>query len=167
MMMARRMRRGVAPVAKPATDLVPIGTQIETIVGIYNVCLRDASYVSTDQVYQATKQLRCLLVNNNATMVADLALQANVLPFLVAFLEHDTLTALQTETAWVLACMCSTIRTKDVAESGAVPHLLRLLASSDFPEVREKAIWCVGNIAEMSIEYRDKLLSTQGLVDGL
>ena len=121
------------------------------------------------KVEEATTQLRRLLVSHeNNAVVVDLVLRANVLPFLVAFLspKYSSLSTLQIESAWVLGCIGSS-RTKDVAESGAVAHLVRLLATSDIPELREKAAWCISNIAEESIEYRDRLLAMQDLIGGL
>lgn len=63
------------------------------------------------------------------------------------------------ETLWCLTNICSGTpqQTKIVIQCGAVPHLIDLMLH-DSHEIRQQAVWTVGNIAGSSVEDRDLLL---------
>ena len=107
---------------------------------------------------ECTKQFRCLLsysMGNSIQAVIDLG----VIPRFVELLQNDDDPALQSEVAWVLTYVTSgtTEQTKVVVDVGAVPVFVRLLMSSN-NNVREEAVWALGNIAGDSLPYRDLVL---------
>jgi hypothetical protein len=114
----------------------------------------------------AVKELRRFLsVERNPPV--DLIIDAGALPYFVAFLSNDQYPMLQFEAAWALTNIASTSRTKDVANcENAVTSLVRLLFSPS-GNVREQAIWCIGNIAGDSVSFRDGLLREPGLIEGM
>jgi hypothetical protein len=114
----------------------------------------------------AVKDLRRLLsVERNPPV--DLVIDAGALPYLVAFLTNNEYPMLQFEAAWALTNIASTSRTKDVANcENAVPSLVKLLYSPS-GNVREQAIWCIGNIAGESVAFRDGILREPGLIEGM
>jgi importin subunit alpha-1 len=115
---------------------------------------------------RAVKDLRRLLsVERNPPV--DLVIDAGALPYLVAFLTNDDYPRLQFEAAWALTNIASTSRSKDVANcENAVPSLVKLLYSPS-GNVREQAIWCIGNIAGESVSFRDGILREPGLIEGM
>jgi hypothetical protein len=112
------------------------------------------------------KDLRRLLsVERNPPV--DLIINAGALPYFVAFLTNNEYPMLQFEAAWALTNIASTSRTKDVANcENAVPWLVKLLYSPS-GNVREQAIWCIGNIAGESVAFRDAILREPGLIEGM
>ncbi|KAI9309972.1 armadillo-type protein [Zopfochytrium polystomum] len=101
-------------------------------------------------------------------------IELGVVPLLVSFLvfrttpEHQpSHRALQFEAAWALTNIASgnSTQTEVVIESGAIPHLIRLVRSNN-PDVKEQAVWALGNIAGDSTTNRDLIL-TSGAVPEL
>lgn len=86
---------------------------------------------------------------------------------LIRFLEwtqrHD-FTQLQYEACWFLTNISAgnSSQTKTVIDKGAIPLLLKLLASPN-ETVREQAVWTLGNIAGDNSTCRDFILSYDGL----
>jgi hypothetical protein len=85
---------------------------------------------------------------------------------LVEFLKLHDAPSLLFETAWVLTNITADCYTRVVAESGAVELLAHLLFHGD-PNVREQSVWCLGNIAGESTQYREGLLVMPEVVGGL
>jgi hypothetical protein len=114
----------------------------------------------------AVKELRRFLsVDRNPPV--DLIIDAGALPYFVACLNNNDYPMLQFEAAWALTNIASTSRTTDVANcEGAVKALVRLLTSPS-GNVREQAIWCIGNIAGDSVSFRDGILGTPDLIEGM
>jgi importin subunit alpha-1 len=70
------------------------------------------------------------------------------------------------EAEWALTNITSTSFAGAVVQSGAVEPLIKNLYYNN-PSVQLQAAWCLGNIAGDCNNYRDLLLSTPHMVDGL
>jgi HEAT repeat protein len=87
-----------------------------------------------------------------------------IVPKIVQMLAWDDKPNIQFEAAWVLTNIASgqSSETLVVYNAGALPHLLRLLQSEN-TEVREQAVWALGNIVGDGSMLRDKVLAAGGL----
>lgn len=148
-----------------SSSTTPITSVSENMQVLHNFMGNPDVFPISD-VLKAVKVLRRLLSAERNPPV-DLIIDAGALPFFVAFLTNDAYPELQFEAAWALTNVASTSRTKDVANCpNAVPALVKLLYSSS-NDVREQAVWCIGNIAGDSVSFRDGLLQTEGLIEGM
>jgi hypothetical protein len=87
-----------------------------------------------------------------------------VVPRLVSFLHCHDRPQLQFEAAWAVTNIASgsSDQTRIVLDNQAVPVLVTLLMSPN-EEVREQAVWALGNIAGDSPLCRDMVLSAGAL----
>lgn len=78
----------------------------------------------------------------------DAVINAGCLPYLVQCLGKDDNQKLQFEAAWALTNVASgeSRHTNELVKCGAVQPLLRLLGSPSW-EIREQAVWALGNVA--------------------
>ena len=86
-----------------------------------------------------------------------------ILPCLVRNLAVNSPTSSVTlvfESAWALTNIASTECGIDVARAGAIKPLICLLDHREV-QVRDQAIWCLGNIAGEGPEQRDLILKEQ------
>ena len=90
----------------------------------------------------------------------DEVLHAGVAPRLVQFLQWHDRQELQFEAAWALTNIASgtSAHTNEIIRLGAVPIFVQLLQSTS-EDVREQAIWALGNIAGDNYKCRDLVLS--------
>ena len=120
---------------------------------------------SDDPTHQlpALTQIRRLLSIERSPPIAEV-IAAGLVPRFVKFLQCTDNPMLQFEAACTLTNIASGIseHTRKVISNGAVPIFVQLLKSSN-DDVREQAVWALGNIAGDSPETRDLVLSHQVL----
>lgn len=120
--------------------------------------------LSYDKI-EATKGIRRLLSLERNSPVSHI-LDQGLLPVLIRNLTDDpTDFTLLFESAWAITNIASTDRAKDVADAGAIPPLI-FLVTHDKNNVRDQAIWCLGNIAGEGPELRNIVLQS-GIVKPL
>lgn len=115
-----------------------------------------------EQKEEATRGFRRILsVDTNPPVEA--VLQAGILPDLIRNLTAvPSASNLIFESAWALTNIASTDHTDAIVTAGVVTPLIQLLRHS-VADVREQAIWCLGNIAGDNVGFRDHLLEQGAL----
>ncbi|XP_019093605.1 PREDICTED: importin subunit alpha-1-like [Camelina sativa] len=112
-----------------------------------------------DLQLKSTTQIRKLLCIRRSPPI-DKVIDSGVVPRLVEFLKKEDNPMIQLEAAWGLTNIASgtSDHTKVVIEHNAVPIFVQLLASPN-DDVREQAVWALGNVAGDSKQCRDYLLN--------
>ncbi|KAK8494598.1 hypothetical protein V6N13_135988 [Hibiscus sabdariffa] len=113
---------------------------------------------------EATTLLRKLLSMERSPPIQQV-IEAGIVPRLVDFLDNHHDPQLQFEASWALINIASgtSDHTHAVIQQGAVPKFVQLLGSS-IADVREQAVWALGNIAGDSPKSRDIVLNHGGLL---
>ncbi len=110
------------------------------------------------QQLAATACLRKLLSNETNPPI-QAVIDSGAVPGLIELMQDSDRSALQFEAAWALTNIVSgtSDHARVVIEGGAVPIFCRLLSSPN-EDVREQAVWALGNIAGDSPTCRDLVL---------
>lgn len=90
----------------------------------------------------------------------DEIIQAGVVPVFIEFLKREDNPRLQFEACWALTNIASGTKeqTAVVVQAQAIPLFIALLSSPDV-EVREQAVWALGNISGDGPNFRDIVLN--------
>jgi importin subunit alpha-1 len=126
--------------------------------------ITQALYNPDEQVQEeATREFRKLLSIERNPPIQQV-INAGVVPRFVEFLNKWQRPTLQFEAAWALTNIASgtSEHTHVCVEKGAVPMFVQLLNSPN-DDVREQAVWALGNIAGDSAKLRDLVLSHNAL----
>ncbi|KAI3849426.1 hypothetical protein MKX03_030822 [Papaver bracteatum] len=115
------------------------------------------------QLESTTKFRRLLSLPRDPPI--DKVVKAGVVPRFIGFLARNDLPQLQFEAAWALTNIAAgtSEHTRVVIQHSAVPKLVQLLSSGN-ADVREQALWALGNVAGDSPSCRDYVLSQGALV---
>ena len=116
---------------------------------------------NNSRILEAVRGIRKMLsveVNPPVNEVID----CGALPILVELLKKVDSNDILFEAAWALTNVASTDKTRNVVDSGAVPHLINLLLCKG-ADVRKQSAWCLGNIAGDSPDLRTYVLECGGM----
>uniref|UniRef100_A0A0D3B8V2 Importin subunit alpha n=1 Tax=Brassica oleracea var. oleracea TaxID=109376 RepID=A0A0D3B8V2_BRAOL len=151
----KKRREGISAAAQTEQDLTSEKRLIENLQGMV------AGIWSEDCNLQleTTTLLRKLLSREHYPPINDV-IQSGVVPRVVTFLSRAEFPKLQFEAAWTLTNIASgtSENTNVIIESGAIPIFVHLLSSPN-EDVREQAVWALGNVAGDSPKCRDFVLS--------
>ena len=122
--------------------------------------------VSYDALYQATCNMRHYSTTNTPIAVPHIV-NCGAIPILVELLGLHDYPDLIVEVAWILTNVASTKNMGPILLQHPLPTLSKLcdLLNHTNCEVREQAIWCLGNLASESAQIRDAILYTPGFVE--
>jgi hypothetical protein len=119
-----------------------------------------------DTLFPAVQAIRKMLSRERNPPIDDV-IKANLVQYLVQYLNILDHPMLQFEAAWALTNIASgtSQQTRHVVESGAVPQFIKLLSSPN-SNVCEQAVWALGNIAGDGAELREFVIKN-GIIEPL
>uniref|UniRef100_M4DVV5 Importin subunit alpha n=2 Tax=Brassica campestris TaxID=3711 RepID=M4DVV5_BRACM len=143
-----------APQGSPLPSSDSIDKMLRNLIGLV------AGVSSDDPLLQleSLKQFRLILSTSKNPPIG-VVIESGVVRRFVEILNKDDSPWLQLEAAWILTNIASGTRkhTEVVIDHGAVPIFIKLLASPH-EDVREQAVWALGNVAGDSPQCRDYVL---------
>jgi len=161
----RKIKRDQNVFKKRNVPLLSSPSKIETVQlkELPNLVQSVASNDSNLQL-EATREFRKLLSIEKNPPIQEI-INAGVVPRFIQFLSFSNHPQLQFEAAWALTNIASgsSEQTRIVIEKGAVPIFVQLMSSPN-DEVREQAVWALGNIAGDSPLCRDFVLNHGALM---
>eukprot|EP00756_Hemistasia_phaeocysticola_P021985 Hpha_TRINITY_DN15805_c0_g3::TRINITY_DN15805_c0_g3_i1::g.190162::m.190162 len=115
------------------------------------------------QALESASTIRRMLSREHNPPI-DEVIQAGCVPLLVAHLGRHDQPRLQFESEWALTNIASgtTEQCQVVIHAEACPRFVELTGSMD-PDVKEQAVWAIGNIAGDSAVYRDLMIGLGAL----
>lgn len=119
-----------------------------------------------DDILPAVRTIRKILSEIRNPPIDDVV-NANLVPFLISYLDLDNNPQLQFEAAWAITNIASgtSQHTQYIVELGVVPKLIRLLSSTN-AIVYDQAVWALGNIAGDCAEMRE-YVTKLGIIEPL
>ncbi len=113
---------------------------------------------------QAARAVRELLSKKHNPPIQQV-IDAGMVPRLIELLTKSKVPTLQFEAAWALTNIVSgsSEHVKACVKAGIVPKMTQLLDSPN-DDVREQAVWALGNIAGDSVKMRDEVLNHNALM---
>ncbi|KAK3441565.1 hypothetical protein EUGRSUZ_B02080 [Eucalyptus grandis] len=157
----KKRREGLqAPQASPSLHSSAVEKKLENLPSMVAAVLSNDKSLQVD----ATTQFRKLLSIERSPPIEEV-IQSGVVPRFVEFLMKEDFPQLQFEAAWALTNIASgtSENTKVVIDHGAVPIFVKLLRSPS-DDVREQAVWALGNVAGDSPKCRDLVLLNGALL---
>ena len=118
---------------------------------------------SEEQYLMAAQGFRKVLSLEHHPPIQEV-IDAGVLPFLIDWIQKFDYPQLQYESAWTITNIASGTHQHCLAivDKGAIPFLIQLMNSTN-EEIKELAVWALGNIGGDSAYCRDVILQNQGL----
>ena len=117
--------------------------------------IRTNKDLKSRSLLQAVQSLRKKLSNKMIIPVNDI-IHACLIEKLVSFLDNDQNATLQFESVWAMAYILSdkSAKVKEIVNSGAIPKLVKLLASQNV-KVCDEALFALNHLASNSEELKD------------
>ncbi|KAG1665775.1 hypothetical protein FOA52_002870 [Chlamydomonas sp. UWO 241] len=160
--LAKKRSSAPAPGGSDAFDSTQGGTSVGQRLEELPMLVQGLMSANGQAQYDCCAKFRKLLsIERNPPI--DEVIRAGVVPKFVELLQRSDTPPLQFEAAWALTNIASgtSDHTKTVIDAGAVPIFVQLLGSPNY-DVREQAVWALGNIAGDSPTCRDYVIHTCG-----
>lgn len=114
--------------------------------------------------YEASKWFRTILSIEKEPPI-DLVINSGIIPRLIHLISQNQYHNIQFEAAWALTNILTSDKTehiKIIVDHGAISIFVQML-SSNSSDIREQAVWALGNIVGESYKYRNMVLEAGAL----
>lgn len=130
-------------------EQVPESTELPELIKLINTA-------DPEQVLKGTSGVRKLLLYERCT--PSQVLETGVLPRLITFLEESSPSDLQFETCWIISIYAFLQLIKVLVDVGSLLPLVKLLSTKTTDQVKDKAIFGLGNLIKVSDYCRKMVL---------